>query len=135
MPSILDTGAIVSVTVQDADDGDTTTAVRDCLMRPSGSRLCDPRATLTGSRRQELSQQPVARGLEAMSVRSIANVPNPIIPEERLTAYFLYYLAKASFSFRAPAHKNHPDERRCPYDQKVNKLAIIESMRASRALR
>lgn len=67
---------------------------------------------------------------DGLAVFTIANVPNLIIPEERLTAYFLYYLAKASFSFRAPGHRNHSDERQCPYDQKINKLAIVESMRA-----
>ena len=70
------------------------------------------------------------RSNDGLAVFTIANVPKVIVPEERLTAYFLYYLAKASLSFRAPGHKNHPDTRRCPYDQKVNKLAIIESMRA-----
>jgi len=70
------------------------------------------------------------RPTDGLAVFTIANVPNLIIPENRLAAYFLYYLAKSSFSFRAPSHKNHPDERGCPYDQKVNKLAIIESMRA-----
>lgn len=67
---------------------------------------------------------------EGLAVFTIANVSGLIIPESKLAAYFLYYLAKCSFSFRAPKHKNHLDERGCPYDQKINKLAIIESMRA-----
>ena len=70
------------------------------------------------------------RPTEGLAVFTIANVADDIIPATKLSAYFLYYLAKSSCAFRAPAHRNHPEERRCPYDQKLKKRAIVESMRA-----
>ena len=59
----LETGAIVGVTVQDADDGDTTTSIETLIeaaeqieaVRPDGDGLA------RGRRRQGLSQQSVAR--------------------------------------------------------------------------
>jgi predicted nucleotide-binding protein len=70
------------------------------------------------------------RPSEGLAVFTIADVPDLIIPSTRLSAYFLYYLAKCALSFLAPSHKNHSDTRRCPYDQKIKKREIIESMRA-----
>jgi hypothetical protein len=40
----LDTGAIVGVTVQDADVGDATTDIETLIERPSRSRRCGPMA-------------------------------------------------------------------------------------------
>lgn len=65
-----------------------------------------------------------------LAVFTVANVPDLILPANRLAAYFLYYLAKASMSFMAPGHKNHEDTRACPYDQKLKKTDIVQSMRA-----
>jgi hypothetical protein len=65
-----------------------------------------------------------------LAVFTTANVPDLIIPASKLSAYFLYYLAKSSFSFLAPGHQNHDDTRRCAYDRKVNKRDIVQSMRA-----
>ena len=41
----LETGAIVGVTVQDADDGDTATSIETLIEPPSRSRRCGPTAT------------------------------------------------------------------------------------------
>jgi hypothetical protein len=65
-----------------------------------------------------------------LSVFTIANVPDVILPRNKLPAYFLYYLAKSAFAFLAPDYKNHDDTRRCPYDRKMYKPDIVESMRA-----
>jgi predicted nucleotide-binding protein len=70
------------------------------------------------------------RPASGLAVFTTHNVPDIIIPKTRLSAYFLYYLAKSALSFRAPNHKNHSDDRGCPYDAKLNKRAIVESMRA-----
>lgn len=67
---------------------------------------------------------------QGLAVFTIANVPDIILPRNKLSAYFLYYLAKSAFSFLAPDYKNHEDTRRCPFDQKIYKPYIVESMRA-----
>ena len=61
----LETGAIVGVTVQDADEGDTTTSQRDADRsgRADRGRACPTATALRrGRRRQGLSQQPGAGG-------------------------------------------------------------------------
>jgi len=70
------------------------------------------------------------RPREGLAVFTVSNVAEVIVPEAKLSAYYLYYLAKSSFSFFAPDHKNHRDTRRCVYDMKTNKHDIIQSMRA-----
>jgi hypothetical protein len=67
---------------------------------------------------------------KGLSVFTIAKVPEVILPRNKLSAYFLYYLAKSAFSFLAPDFKNHDDTRRCPFDRKLYKPDIVESMRA-----
>ena len=67
---------------------------------------------------------------QGLSVFTIANVPEVILPRNKLSSYFLYYLAKSAFSFLAPDFKNHDDTRRCPFDRKLYKPDIVESMRA-----
>jgi hypothetical protein len=71
------------------------------------------------------------RGSEGVAVCTTANVPNIIIPENRMIAYFLYYFARYALNFIAPNHKNHYDSRGCVFDSKVHKTDLMESMRAS----
>jgi Predicted nucleotide-binding protein containing TIR-like domain len=70
------------------------------------------------------------RAEEGLAVFTIANVADLILPRSKLSAYFLYYMAKASFSFFAPGHKNHSDTRGCVYDRKEYKRDLVHSMRA-----
>ena len=67
---------------------------------------------------------------KGLGVVTIANVPGVILPAERLTAYFLYYLAHQTLGFIAPEHKNHDDSRGCVFDRKIEKRDLLKSMRA-----
>lgn len=75
---------------------------------------------LFGSRRAE----------KGIAVVTVANVPDVIIPRDRIVAYFIYYLARYALSFVAPNHKTHEDSRDCVFDRKVDKRDIVKSMRA-----
>jgi hypothetical protein len=70
------------------------------------------------------------RADEGLAVFTIRNVPDVILPRERLVAYFLYYMAKATLSFLVPGQKNHTDRRGCVYDKKLDKTDLLHSMRA-----
>jgi predicted nucleotide-binding protein len=68
-----------------------------------------------------------------LGIVTIANVPDTILPAQRLASYILYYLAHQTLGFIAPGHKNHNDARGCVFDRKIMKLDLLASMR-SRAL-
>jgi hypothetical protein len=70
------------------------------------------------------------RATKGLAVVSTANVPNIIVPADRLHSYFLYYLARYSLSFLVPDHRNHEDSRGCVFDRKVDKADLLRSMRA-----
>lgn len=61
---------------------------------------------------------------------TIDGVTDTIIPRQRMLAYFVYYLAKATLCFLAPQKKNHRNTKACVFDEKINKPDIIQSMRA-----
>ncbi len=65
-----------------------------------------------------------------LAVFTISNVPDNIVPRERMVSYFLYYLAKSTLTFIVPSHKNHKDTRSCVFDRKLYKPDLLESMRA-----
>jgi len=69
------------------------------------------------------------RPKKGLAVFTVHGVPNDIIPADRMLAYFVYYLAKATLRFLAPEKLNHDDTRQCVFDKKVNKRDIVESMR------
>ncbi len=68
-------------------------------------------------------------GQKGLSVTTIYNVPNLIIPSDRLTSYFIYYLARNTLQFITPNHENHEDTRKCVFDWKIDKTDLIKSMR------
>lgn len=70
------------------------------------------------------------RAKEGIAVVTIANVPDIIIPIDRIAAYFTYYFARFTLSFVSPEHRNHEDPRGCVFDRKVDKCGIVDSMRA-----
>lgn len=69
------------------------------------------------------------RGEKGLGVVTIANVPDVIIPNDRMPSYLLYYLAKNTLSFIVPNHKNHDDTRGCIYDRKILKPDLVDSMK------
>jgi predicted nucleotide-binding protein len=73
------------------------------------------------------------RAEEGLGVLTIKNIPDVIVPTPKLSAYFLYYLAKFCLRFIAPFHENHDDTRDCIYDRKIDKRDLLRSMK-SRAL-
>jgi predicted nucleotide-binding protein len=70
------------------------------------------------------------RAKKGVGVCTVSNVAGVILQPGKMHAYFLYYLARYTLSYIATEHKNHDDTRGCIYDRKVNKLDILESMKA-----
>jgi hypothetical protein len=70
-----------------------------------------------------------------LGVATIANVPDVILPANKLSAYFLHRLAKQTLSFLAPHRKNHDDTRGCAYDLKIKKTRSAPKHEGSRVLR
>lgn len=68
-----------------------------------------------------------------LGIVTVCNVIDLIIPRDRVTAYFLYYLSHQTLRFIVPYHQNHDDTRGCVFDRKIDKPDLIVSMR-SRAL-
>ncbi|MCW3107099.1 MAG: hypothetical protein JWQ09_1605 [Segetibacter sp.] len=67
---------------------------------------------------------------KGIGVLTTYNVPDIIIPQQKMVSYFLYYFARYSLSYIIPSHKNHNDTKNCVYDRKINKKDILQSMRA-----
>jgi predicted nucleotide-binding protein len=70
------------------------------------------------------------RPQDGLAVFTVWGVPGDVIPADRMHAYFVYYLAKATLCFLAPEKKDHDDTRRCVFDRKIKKRDIVKSMRA-----
>lgn len=64
-----------------------------------------------------------------ISVITTHNVPEIVLPKNRMVSYFIYYFAKFTLSYICPFHKNHDDTRGCVYDRKVNKKDLMKSMK------
>ena len=69
------------------------------------------------------------RSEDGLGVVTTANVPDVILPSDKLSAYFLYYLAHQTLGFIAPDHKNHDEARGCVFDLKRDKRDLVKSMR------
>ena len=52
-----------------------------------------------------------SRAKQGLAVFTVANVPDVIVPVERMVSYFLYYLSKCTLIFIVPEHKGHEDTR------------------------
>ncbi len=68
---------------------------------------------------------------KGVAVVTTHNVETLIIPKGRMSAYFLYYLARCTTKFLVPTHRNHTDTRECMYDLMLLKTDILKSMRAN----
>src|SRR5688572_4150863 len=67
---------------------------------------------------------------KGLGIVTLANVPDVILPPDKLSSYILYYLAHQTLGFIAPGHKNHEDFRGCVFDLKIEKRDLLASMRA-----
>lgn len=70
------------------------------------------------------------RAEDGLAIISTANVENLIIPEGKMVSYFLYYLARYTLSFIAPAHKSHDEHRNCVFDRKIHKPDLLQSIKS-----
>lgn len=68
------------------------------------------------------------RAEKGLAIMTTAQVPNDIIPANRMVAYFIYYFARYSLSFLSPEHKNHDEPKDCIFDRKIFKKDIVHSM-------
>ncbi len=68
-----------------------------------------------------------------ISIITTNNVPDKIIPRDKITAYFVYYLARGILKFILKDRINHdtPSANGCLFDFMENKTDIIKSMRAN----
>lgn len=71
------------------------------------------------------------RAEAGLAIITTAEVPDTIVPVDRMIAYYIYYFARYSLSFLSPHHRNHEDSRGCIFDRKVNKTDIKSSMRSN----
>ncbi|MGY3090265.1 hypothetical protein ACVWYF_003320 [Hymenobacter sp. UYAg731] len=67
---------------------------------------------------------------EGVAIFTFNGVPETIIPVEKIKSYIAYYIARYTFNFLIPSHRNHDETRDCVFDMKVRKNDIIKSMKA-----
>jgi hypothetical protein len=53
---------------------------------------------------------------KGIAVVTINDVPDRIVPRDRMAAYFLYYLARSALSFIVPHHQNHIHSQSCAFE-------------------
>jgi predicted nucleotide-binding protein len=70
------------------------------------------------------------RAEKGIGIITVANVQSIIIPPDKMSSYLLYYLARYTLSYIVPSHKNHNEPRGCVFDRKINKLDLLNSMKA-----
>lgn len=67
---------------------------------------------------------------KGLAIFTFNNVPDIIIPTNKIKSYIAYFIAKYTFNFLIPDHGNHEDTRGCAFDFKKLKTDIIKSMKA-----
>jgi predicted nucleotide-binding protein len=67
---------------------------------------------------------------DGVAIFTFNNVPEIIIPTEKIKSYIAYYIARYTFNFLIPDHTTHNDTRGCVFDMKIQKTDIIKSMKA-----
>lgn len=72
-----------------------------------------------------------SRAKKGLGILTLYNVPDVIIPQEKIDSYLLYYFARYALAFMNPGTKNHPQARGCLYDQKIRKVDILLSFKAN----
>jgi predicted nucleotide-binding protein len=72
----------------------------------------------------------LSRTRAGVAIFTTYGVTNSIIPQEKISAYFLYNIARLSFSFCYPDIDNHSETNSCVFDFMENKRDILRSMRS-----
>jgi predicted nucleotide-binding protein len=67
---------------------------------------------------------------DAVAIFTTYGVTDSIIPQAKISAYFLYYIARLSLNFCYPTIESHPETNDCAFDFMENKGQIVRSMRA-----
>jgi predicted nucleotide-binding protein len=67
---------------------------------------------------------------EGIAVFTFNNVPDIIIPTNKIKSYIAYYIARYTFNFLIPQHRNHDETRDCVFDAKISKIDLISSMKS-----
>jgi len=67
---------------------------------------------------------------EGLFVLTWKNVPDLIIPIDKMTSYFLFFFAKYALNTILPEHYNHYDTRGCVFDFKESKQDLASSMKS-----
>lgn len=67
---------------------------------------------------------------EGVALFTFKNVTDTIIAKDKIKSYIIYYLARYTFNFLLPDHRNHDETRDCVFDFKTIKADIIKSMKA-----
>lgn len=67
---------------------------------------------------------------EGLFIFTWNNVPDIIIPNDKMTAYFLFFFVRYALNSILPQHYNHYDTRGCVFDFKESKLDLAESMKS-----
>lgn len=68
---------------------------------------------------------------EGIAVFTTCDVAEIIIPEDKMTSYFIYFLGRYILNFLFQDHKNHETTRECVFDYKNDKRDIKLSMTAN----
>ncbi|MBN1969881.1 MAG: nucleotide-binding protein [Candidatus Delongbacteria bacterium] len=73
----------------------------------------------------------VTRSESGMSLVTSDNVPDTIIPADKMTSYFVYYFARVLIKFLLVGKYNHttPSKKGCLFDFMEQKIDILKSMR------
>jgi len=66
---------------------------------------------------------------EGLFIFTGKNVPEVIIPKDKMTSYFLFFIAKYALNTILPDHYNHYDTRDCVFDFKEQKTDLYKSMK------
>jgi predicted nucleotide-binding protein len=67
---------------------------------------------------------------EGLFILTWNNVPDIIIPNNKMTSYFLFFFARNALNSILPEHYNHYDTRGCVFDFKESKLDLAMSMKS-----
>lgn len=67
---------------------------------------------------------------DGVAIFTFNNVPEIIIPTDKIKSYIAYYIARYTFNFLIPNHRNHNETRECVFDTKIQKKDLIKSMKA-----
>lgn len=66
---------------------------------------------------------------EGIGVFTTHNVPEEIIPKDKMVAYFLYYFVRNIIGYMSPENENHDKTKGCLYDTKEHRIDILSSMK------